>query len=56
MTSRLLVAIPGIAIILLAVALGGPVFALFALAVAIGALCGPRDTPRRLPRCCLRCG
>ncbi len=38
MTSRLLVAIPGIAIILLAVALGGPVFALFALAVAIGAL------------------
>ena len=38
MTRRLLVAIPGIAIILLAVALGGPVFALFALAIAIGAL------------------
>lgn len=36
--SRVLVAIPGVALILLAVYLGGPVFALFALAVAIGAL------------------
>lgn len=38
MTTRLLVAIPGVAIILLAVALGGPVFAAFALLVGIGAL------------------
>ncbi len=38
MMSRLIIGIPGIAVILLAVAVGGPVFALFALAVGIGAL------------------
>lgn len=38
MTSRILVAIPGIAAILAAVWLGGPVFGAFALAVALGAL------------------
>ncbi len=38
MMSRLIIGIPGIALILLAVAVGGPVFALFALAVGIGAL------------------
>lgn len=38
MMSRILVAIPGVALILAAVWLGGPVFAAFALAVALAAL------------------
>lgn len=38
MMSRILVAVPGIALILAAVWLGGPVFAAFALVVALGAL------------------
>jgi phosphatidate cytidylyltransferase len=38
MMSRIIVAIPGIAVILAAVWLGGPVFGVFALAVALGAL------------------
>ncbi len=38
MMSRLIIGVPGIAVVILAVVIGGPVFALFALAVAIGAL------------------
>ncbi len=38
MMSRVLVAVPGVAVILTAVYLGGPVFAAFALAVAVAAL------------------
>lgn len=38
MMSRLIIGVPGIAVVILAVVVGGPVFALFALAVAIGAL------------------
>lgn len=38
MMSRVLVAVPGVAVILAAVYFGGPVFGIFALAVAIGAL------------------
>lgn len=38
MMGRLVIAVPGIAVVILAVVIGGPVFALFALAVAIGAL------------------
>ena len=38
MMSRVLVAVPGVAVILAAVYFGGPVFGVFALAVALGAL------------------
>lgn len=38
MMSRLIIGVPGIAVVIVAVVIGGPVFALFALAVAIGAL------------------
>lgn len=51
MMSRVLVAIPGVALILAAVWLGGPVFAAFALAVALAALFeffGLTGTPRHL--------